>query len=326
MAKPLAAVILAAGQGKRMKAGVPKVLVPCCGRTMVDHVIGAVAPLEPARIVVVHGHGGDQVKKSLAGRDVRFAHQREQKGTGHAVQCAIPQLEGFAGDVLVLCGDTPLLRTELLADLVADHQDAGRALTLLSADMADPGSLGRILRDADGAFVGIREVSDATPYELHISEINTGVVLIAKGHVGHSLGRLKSDNAQGEFYLTDVPALLRGDGIEVAAFRTTDETAALGVNNPVDLAEAVYRMRARIRAAHLTAGVKMPDPDSCVIDAGVEIGAGTVVNPFTWIEAGAKIGERCTIGPFARIERGEVVPSESVVSSGDLDKLTSNGR
>jgi len=326
MAKPFAAVILAAGQGKRMRAGVPKVLVSCCGRSMVDHVIDAVAPLEPARIVVVHGHGGDLVKSSLAGRDVRFAHQPEQKGTGHAVQCALPQLEGFAGDVLVLCGDTPLLRTELLAELVADHQSSARGLTLLSADMAEPGSLGRILRDSDGAFVGIREVSDATPDELEIAEINTGVVLIAKGHVGHSLGRLKSDNAQGEFYLTDVPALLRNDGIEVAAYQTTDETAALGVNNPVDLAEAIHRMRARIRAAHLTAGVRMPDPESCVIDAAVEIGAGTVLNPFTWIEAGARVGERCTIGPFAHIERDEVVSDQSVVSSGDFDKLTTDGR
>jgi bifunctional UDP-N-acetylglucosamine pyrophosphorylase/glucosamine-1-phosphate N-acetyltransferase len=247
--RELAAVVLAAGQGKRMAAPGPKVLVRACGRALVEHVLDALAPLGPARTVVVYGHGGSAVRDALAGRELLFAHQPEQRGTGHAVQCALPALGGFAGDVLVLCGDTPLLTTGVLEALVADHRRADRALTVLSAELADPGSLGRILRDERGELRDIREIADATPAERAVSEINTGVMVIGIEHLAGALRRLTADNAQGEYYLTDVPGLLLGDGLAVGVCLTADAGAALGVNNPQELAEAVRLLQERAGGA-----------------------------------------------------------------------------
>ncbi|MHC4137045.1 MAG: NTP transferase domain-containing protein [Planctomycetota bacterium] len=246
--RELAAIVLAAGQGKRMRAPGPKVLVQACGRALVEHVLDALAPLRPSRTVVVHGHGGRAVQDALAGRELLFAHQPEQRGTGHAVQCALPALDGFAGDVLILCGDTPLLTTAVLQALVDDHRRAGRALTVLSAELAEPGSLGRILRDEQGRLREIREVADAIPAERDIREINTGVMMIGTEHLAGALQRLTPDNAQGEYYLTDVPGLLLGDGLEVGVWLTRDGGAALGVNSPQELAEAVRLLQARAGA------------------------------------------------------------------------------
>jgi bifunctional UDP-N-acetylglucosamine pyrophosphorylase/glucosamine-1-phosphate N-acetyltransferase len=244
--RPLAAVVLAAGQGKRMGAPVPKVLVEACGRPLAEHVLAALAPLGADPTVIVYGHGGDLVQEVLKRKGLRFAHQPEQRGTGHAVQCALPQLEGFSGDVLVLCGDTPLLTTEVLRELVLDHRRAGRVLTVLSAVLEDPGSLGRILRSPDGALTDIREVADASAEERAVKEINTGVMVIAMEHLAAALGRLTPDNAQGEYYLTDVPRLLLADGLAVGAYATRDAGAALGVNNRDELAEAERLLRARM--------------------------------------------------------------------------------
>ncbi len=243
--RELAAVVLAVGQGKRMAAKGPKVLVQACGRALVEHVLDALFPLRPVRTVVVYGHGGSAVQEALAGRDVSFAHQPEQRGTGHAVQCALPELDGFVGDVLILCGDTPLLTTDVLQGLVDDHRGSGRVLTVLSAEVAEPGSLGRVLRDEAGGLRAIREVADAIPSELEIGEINTGVMVIEYGHLAGALARLTPDNAQGEYYLTDVPGLLLGDGLPVGVWLTADAGAALGVNNPSELAEAVRLLEAR---------------------------------------------------------------------------------
>jgi len=243
--REIAAIVLAAGQGKRMAAPGPKVLLQACGRALVEHVLDALAPLRPSRTVVVHGHGGSAVREALAGRELSFAHQAEQRGTGHAVQCALPALDGFAGDVLVLCGDTPLLTTDVLRALVDDHGRAGRALTVLSAELAEPGSLGRILRDEQGGLRQIREIADATPAEREVREINTGVMVIGTEHLAGALQRLTPDNAQGEYYLTDVAGLLLGDGLAIGVCLTTDGGAALGVNNPQELAEAVRLLQAR---------------------------------------------------------------------------------
>ncbi len=306
--RPLAAVVLAAGQGKRMKADVPKVLVEACGRALVEHVLAALGPLGARPVVVVHGHGGDAVKTALKGSEVAFAHQAEQRGTGHAVQCALPALAGFKGDVLVVCGDTPLLTSAVLLDLVRDHGRNRRALTVLSAEVREPGSLGRILRGPDGRLRDIRETADATPAERAVKEINTGVMVAGIDRLAPALARLTPENAQGEYYLTDVPRLLLADGLPVDAFRTLDEGAALGVNNPLELAEAVRILRRRAVDRLLLEGVRIEDPDTARIDADVEIGPGTTLRPFTFVGAGARIGKRCRIGPFAHVPRGAVVP------------------
>jgi bifunctional UDP-N-acetylglucosamine pyrophosphorylase/glucosamine-1-phosphate N-acetyltransferase len=305
--RPIAAVVLAAGQGKRMKADVPKVLVEACGRTLVEHVLEALRAVASGPVVVVHGHGGDAVKAALADRGLRFAHQPEQRGTGHAVQCALPALPGFSGDVLVVCGDTPLLTSAVLSDLVRDHAREARALTVLSAEVREPGSLGRILRGPDGRLRDIREVADATPAERAVREINTGVMVVDHARLAPALARLTPENAQGEYYLTDLPRLLLADGAAVDAFRTLDEGAALGVNNPLELAEAVRILRRRAVDRLLLDGVRIEDPDTTRIDADVEIGAGTTVLPFTFVGAGARIGRRCRVGPCAHVPRGAVL-------------------
>ena len=316
--RPLAAVVLAAGEGKRMRAPVPKVLVRACGLPLVEHVLDALSPLEPERTVVVCGHGGDKVPRALAHHDLRFSTQPKQNGTGDAVRCALPELEGFAGDVLVLCGDTPLLTSEALGSLVEDHRVAGRALTLLSAELADPGSLGRVLRDGNGRLRGIREAADASEEERAIREINTGVILIAMEHLAGALARLGTDNAQGELYLTDVPGLLLEDGHPVEAHRTRDVGAALGVNNPLELAEAVRLLRERYRARHLAAGVWMDDPGTVVLDAGVEIGVRTRLGPFVHLGPRVGVGRGCLIGAHVTVGGSSVIGDDVVIDPGTV--------
>jgi len=307
--RPLAAVILAAGEGKRMGAPVPKVLVESCGWTLVEHVLEAVSPLEVHPTVIVYGHGGDAVRSALAGRDLQFVEQPEQLGTGDAVRCALPALGIFDGDVLILCGDTPLLSTEVLRGLVGNHRAAGRALTVLSANLEDAGSLGRIVRNAAGELLAIREAADASPHELEIREINTGVIVADARILGEALEAIRPDNMQGELYLTDVPEILLGrpDGAPVGVVRAQDPGAALGVNRPSDLVRATAHLRQRILARLADAGVRIEDPMSTVIDAGVEIGAGTVLRPFTWVAKGARIGQNCQIGPHVAIGPGSSV-------------------
>ncbi|MHC4939763.1 MAG: bifunctional UDP-N-acetylglucosamine diphosphorylase/glucosamine-1-phosphate N-acetyltransferase GlmU [Planctomycetota bacterium] len=313
--RPLAAVILAAGQGKRMAASVPKVLVETCGRSMVEHVLDAAAPLDAHPTVVVYGHGGDAVRAALSGRDLSFAHQPEQNGTGHAVQCALPALGDFEGDLLVLCGDTPLLTTRVLTELVRNHRAHKRALTVLSADLEKPGSLGRMVRGADGELTAIREAADATPEELAIREINTGVMIIESGILRGALDRLQPDNAQGELYLTDVPALLLGDGRVVGAFKTDDAHSAQGVNRPSELLMVTEVLRRRILEEHAARGVRFEDPSTTVVDAGVEIGAGTVIRPFCHLATGTRVGPGCRLGPHSAAGPGTSLGAGVVIGS-----------
>ncbi|MHC4339023.1 MAG: NTP transferase domain-containing protein [Planctomycetota bacterium] len=319
--RSLAAIVLAAGQGKRMGALVPKVLIEACGKTLVEHVLAALEPLGASPVVVVYGHGGDLVKEALDHRGLRFAHQPEQRGTGHATQCGLSALEEDPkGDVLVVCGDTPLLTTEALAGLVEEHCAKGRALTVLSAELPDPGQLGRILRDpATGRLRAIREAADADAEEMAIREINTGVMTIALEHLGGALARLTADNVQSEFYLTDLPGLLLADGLEVGAFMTADTGAALGVNNPDELTSAERLMRERALERFIAAGVEFEDPGSVLIDAGVAIGAGTRIGAGVRIGADARIGlegeGRVMIGADAVLGAGVVIESPATVGA-----------
>jgi len=313
--RPLAAIVLAAGQGKRMGAAVPKVLIETCGWAMVEHVLEAAAPLGAHPTVIVYGHGGESVRAALAGRDLLFAEQPEQRGTGHAVQCGLPALGLFDGDVVILCGDTPLLSHEVLRTLVDDHRASGRTLSVLSADLDDPGSLGRVVRGPDGEFVAIREAADASADELALREINTGVIVVDARALGAALHALRPDNQQGELYLTDVPEILLegvsdaqdGEGPRVGVVRCDDPGAALGVNRPAELLEATAQLRRRLLERHAAAGVIIEDPATTVVDAGVEIGAGTTLRPFTSIAKGARIGKNCTLGPHVAVGPGSTL-------------------
>lgn len=245
---PFIAVVLAAGLGKRMNSDLPKVLHEALGRPLVHHVLGHVAPLHPARVVVVVGHRAPLVERSLAGRPgLRFATQSPQLGTGHAVQVAWGEIEP-AGDpgpdtVLVLAGDMPLVRTATLRGLLARHAREGNAVTFLSGLLDDPAGYGRVLRGADGGFLRIVEERDATPAERAVREVNSGVYCFARGALKEALASLRADNQQQEYYLTDTLAWLLGRGGRIGVELAGDAREMFGVNTPQQLAmvEAVLR-------------------------------------------------------------------------------------
>jgi bifunctional UDP-N-acetylglucosamine pyrophosphorylase/glucosamine-1-phosphate N-acetyltransferase len=238
-------LILAAGEGTRMRSPLPKVLHAAEGRPMLAWVLDAARAAGVARHVVVVGFGADQVEAAVAAPDVAFAHQRERLGTGHAVMAARPHLEGFAGTLLVLAGDTPLLTAATLRALLAAHRDRGASATILSARFPDPAGYGRIVRAPDGRVLRIVEHLDATEAERAIAEINTGTYAFRAPDLLEALGRLRPDNAKGEYYLTDTIAILIGDGRRVEALVADDHRETLGVNTREGLAEAEALLRAR---------------------------------------------------------------------------------
>jgi bifunctional UDP-N-acetylglucosamine pyrophosphorylase/glucosamine-1-phosphate N-acetyltransferase len=292
----VAAVILAAGQGTRMKSALPKVLHAVAGRPLLAHVLAAARAAGAQPIVTVIGHGAEQVRATFAGDGVVFAPQAEQLGTGHALQCAAPELAWFAGDLLLLCGDVPLLRGETLAALVAHHRVQRATVTVLTARVADPRGYGRILRGA-GGVERIVEEKDATPDERAVDEINTGIYVFAAPRVFQLLAGLSNDNAQGEYYLTDVIAAARAAGEQVAALATAQAEEAMGINDRVQLAEAGKVLRERINTTHLRNGVTVIDPAATYIEADVLIGADTIIHPGVHLRGKTVIGCGCEIDP-----------------------------
>jgi len=311
MPRPLAVICLAAGLGKRTKVSVPKVLLPLCGRTLAATALAAVAPLQPARTVVVLHHQMDKVQKSLqeacAGQfaSLEFVDQGAPKGTGHAVQVAMQALGDFAGDVLVIYGDCPLITTATLQELRTLR--AAAPSSVLTAFPENPAGLGRILRDGKGRFVGIREDKDCSPSELQIDEINAGFYCFDSAALRQGLAGLRPNNAQGEYYLTDVVAGFTATGASVPTLAVEDPREIQGVNTLADLAVAREIMQERILLEHLHNGVLISDPASTWIDHGVTIGADTKILPCVVIGAGCTIGSGCEVGPFAQLRAGTVL-------------------
>jgi bifunctional UDP-N-acetylglucosamine pyrophosphorylase/glucosamine-1-phosphate N-acetyltransferase len=299
MTRPLAVVVLAAGLGKRTKVSVPKVLLPLCGRTLLDTVLDVVAELKPDRTVVVLHHHKEKVDKAIAGRaHLLTVDQGEPRGTGHAVQVAMESLVEFAGDVMVVYGDCPLITAPTLRLLRDARQGAGASV--LTATPDDPTGLGRILRDVSGNIVGIREERDCSEEEKDIGEINAGFYCFDSAHLARALVGLSDDNAQGELYLTDTIAqLVEGPG--VMTHTVIDDDEILGVNSLRDLAAAREVMQERILLGHLANGVLIEDPATTYIEHGVEIGKDTKILPCTVIRSGCVIGEGCEVGPFAHL-------------------------
>ena len=296
----LATVILAAGKGKRMKSRLPKVLHRVCGRPMIWHVLSAVRALRPDRILVVVGHGGDEVRRAV-GEDVEVVFQEEQLGTAHALLQAEGPLRGFPGEILVLCGDTPLIRSTTLADLVARHRSRGAAATLATARLEDPTGYGRVLRGPAGEVRGIREEKDATGSERGIREVNAGIYCFGTGELFELLAGLTPDNQQGEFYLTDVVGRMVERGLVVADYALEDPEEILGVNDRRQLALVEGIMRRRILERLMLEGVTVVDPGATYVDAGVRVGHDTVLYPFTFLEGETEIGAECHIGPGVRL-------------------------
>ena len=296
----MVAVILAAGKGTRMKSALPKVLHAVGGRPMLRHVMNAATQAGAKRTLVVVGFGGDQVQAEI-GAAAEYVVQAEQLGTGHAMMQAQPALDGFGGTVLLLCGDTPLLTGKTLQQLVTAHQQSGAAATVLTATPADATGYGRILRDEAGRVVGIVEQKDATEAQKRIGEINTGIYCFEAAPLFAALAGLTCNNAQAEYYLTDVLAILAQAGQRVGAVEVTDFQETLGINSRLQLAEAEKILRQRKLLELMDSGVTVMDPASTFVDASVSIGEDTVLYPFTWLEGETTIGRDCRIGPNSRI-------------------------
>lgn len=328
-------IILAAGEGKRMRSALPKVLQPLAGRALLARVLDSALALEPAAIHVVYGHGGDQVRAQFSDWELDWAEQAEQLGTGHAVQQALPAV-AVDHQVLVLCGDVPLITASVLRDLLtAGGTDR---LALLTAELDDPTGYGRIIRDEEGQVTAIVEERDANDEQRAVREINTGLMVCPAALLNELLAKVRSDNSQGEYYLTDIVGLAVGSGHTVAAARAPRAEEVLGINDKRQLAEAEALLRARIAGELMDAGVTLIDPTridvrgrlSCgrdvVIDVnavfigdveladGVRIGpnsvirdsvigAGTQVHPNCVIEE-ALMGAHCEVGPYARVRPG----------------------
>src|SRR5574343_158471 len=327
-------VILAAGQGKRMHSKLPKVLHPIAGKTLAQHVIDTARQLSPEKLIVVYGHGGEMVRSTLAAPDLAWAEQAQQLGTGHAVAQVLSEL-GSAAQTLVLYGDVPLTTVTTLKRLLQAGKDA---LSVLTVDLANPTGYGRIVRDAAGNMVSIVEEKDATAEQKAIREVNTGIMAMPTARLRDWLGRLKNDNAQGEYYLTDVVSLAVGEGLPVRTAQPDGEWEVLGVNSKVQLAELERQHQRNIADGLLVAGVRLADPAridvrgqlkhgrdvaidvGCVFEGTVELGDAVEVGPYCVLKnvkvgAGTRIAAFChfedavigpdgILGPYARLRPG----------------------
>ncbi len=290
---PLSVVILAAGQGKRMKSELPKVLQPLAGRPLLAHVVATARSLDPVAIHVVHGHGAGEVRAAIAGDDIRWALQAEQKGTGHAVAQAMPGVPD-GHDVLVLYGDVPLIRAATLRDLVA--RCGPNSLALLSARLPDPAGYGRVVRDAAGRVTRIVEERDASPGLRAIAEINTGVLAAPAARLRNWLGALRADNVQGEYYLTDCIGAAVQDGCAVEAIVAATPAEVLGVNDKVQLAEAEAAHRANRAQELMHAGVTVVDPARLDVRGDVACGRDVVLDVNVILEGKVRLGDRVKVG------------------------------
>jgi bifunctional UDP-N-acetylglucosamine pyrophosphorylase/glucosamine-1-phosphate N-acetyltransferase len=293
-------VVLAAGEGKRMKSSLPKMLHPLLGRTVLGHVLAAAAALRPTRTLVVVGHGADQITAHLrdVAPDARTVVQESQRGTGHATRVALESFVPVAGTVVVVNGDVPLLRPPTLRSLVEAHEVAGAAATILTAEVEEPYGLGRVIRDpVTGAVDAIVEERDATPDQRTVTEINAGVYAFDGPLLAQCLAKLTSANAQGEEYLTDVIALLVDSDHSVLAYATGDPTEVLGCNDRVELAGLRAILRDRVNDAWMREGVTIIDPQTTWIDVDVTLGRDTVVEPNTHLRGLTAVGEWAVLGP-----------------------------
>jgi bifunctional UDP-N-acetylglucosamine pyrophosphorylase/glucosamine-1-phosphate N-acetyltransferase len=302
--RPAAVIILAAGEGKRMKSRTPKVLHSLCGRSMLGHALAAAQDVYPERLVVVTGHGRDQVGPEVArlAPDATVVVQEQQLGTGHAIRMMTEAVGAIHGVVVVTYGDMPLLRGETLQELVRAHQAGGSAVTVLTTMAAEPAGYGRIVRDEAGTLTRIVEEGDATSGELAIQEINSGCYAFDGALLLDAIKRVTTDNAQGQEYLTDVIGILRADGHPLGTVLAADSQEIQGVNDRVQLAAARRVLNDRLLTAHMLNGVTVFDPASTWVDVTVTIGQDTEILPNTQLLGGTTIGKGAKIGPNVLLE------------------------
>ena len=298
----LGVVILAAGLGKRMHSARAKVLHLLAGKPLLSYVIHATQRLHPDRLVVVVGHQAQEVQQACGGDGIAFALQREQRGTGDAVRAAQAHFAGFHGDVLLVCGDTPLLTTTTLARFVQHHRTQQATLSVLTAQLDDPADYGRVIRASTGQIVKIVEARDASAEERAVQEINTGIYCVQADFLFAALERLQPTNAQGEYYLTDIVAQAVVAGVPTQAVLATDPREVAGINSREELAKMEKTRQTQLRSHWMAAGVTLEDPETVYIDEGVTIGRDTVIGPNTHLKGNTNIGTGCRIDGSAYIE------------------------
>lgn len=324
----LSAVVLAAGKGTRMKSKLPKVLHPVCGRPMVSHVLDVLEDLNCEKKIAVIGFGKELIEDALKDEAVSFAYQTEILGTGHAVMMAEGQI-GDDEDVMILAGDVPLLKTETLKQFYDSHKAAERDGTVLTSIIDNPFGYGRIIKDENGHVLKIVEQKDATDSEKLVREINTGIFCFKGNLLKDALSRLTNDNAQGEYYLTDVIGILVGDNRAVGTYVAEDYSEFLGINNKVQLAEAERIMQERIVKNHQMNGVTIVNPANVYIEKSVIIGPDTVVYPGAFLKGKTIIGSESIIGPNTSIEDStigdEVEIKDSTIIKSSVDSFTNVG-
>lgn len=312
------AMILAAGKGKRMKSSMPKVLHKVCGKEMINHVIDTMRKAEIDDVNVVIGTGSEMVKEATQNRNVIYSLQEQQLGTGHAVMCAKEFLQNKEGVVTIFTGDAPLIKAETVKKLIQYHLENNFKATILTSVIDDPAEYGRIIRNAEGSVEKIVEFKDCNQEEKKVNEINSGMYCFNITSLLNSLEKLNNNNAQGEYYLTDVISILKNEGEKVGAI-DTDFEETLGVNSRVQLSQVEEIMKNRINKYHMENGVTIISPDNTYIGDEVQIGQDTIVYPGNVLEGKTTIGEGCILYPNSRINSSVIGDNVTVQSSVILD-------
>lgn len=332
--KNLAAVVLAAGKGTRMKSEKPKVLHEVAGKPMLFFPVNLLKNSGAGKIVLVVGFGSEAVVEAFKDHGLSFVTQEEQLGTGHAVMCALKELRNHTGDVLVLSGDVPLIREETVKALLDLHRKGGKskaAISLVTTIEQNPKGYGRIVRDdAAGEITRIVEEKDCSPLQKKIQEVNTGIYLFSASFLHANIKKLGKENAQGEYYLPDLVHLAVGQELRVDSISITDATEVMGVNNRVELAKAGEHMRARINEALMVSGVTIIDPRSTYVDFGVTVGVDTVIYPGARLSGATVIGSKCVIEEgsviiSSKVGDGSAIKSYSVIEDSEVGKENAIG-
>jgi len=322
----LSAIILAAGRSTRMKSARPKPLLEVCGKPMLQHVLQACYDAGVARVVVVVGHGKNEVMASFEhDKRITWVEQTEQLGTGHAARMCKTELEKHPGDVFILAGDGPMIRGEVLKTLRQAHHDEKAAASMATAVLDDPYGYGRIIRDTAGDFVEIIEQADATPAQREIKEVFPSYYCVKTTELLHTFTKLKNENAKGEYYLTDIYGILRAEGKKIAAVQAVTAEDVMAANDRTQLAEVDAIMQERIQRTIRNNGVTIVSPVNTYIEAGVTIEQDTVIQPFTFIGRDSRIGRDSVVGPFACVPRESVVRDGTAVSGNVTSDMTSLG-
>ncbi|MBQ7668033.1 MAG: bifunctional UDP-N-acetylglucosamine diphosphorylase/glucosamine-1-phosphate N-acetyltransferase GlmU [Clostridia bacterium] len=316
------AVVLAAGEGKRMKSNYSKVVHKVCGKPIIERVTESVKKANIEKCILVVGHKKEQVME-LLGESVGYAIQEEQLGTGHAVMQAVPLL-GDAKNVVILCGDAPLITEETIKEVISINEKEGRAATIITANFDNPTGYGRVIRDAKGAVKAIVEEKDATADEKKVTEINSSMYCFDKEALCSALGKLTNNNAQHEYYLTDVIKIMIDENKKVDTYIVKDKSEIMGINNRVQLYEASEILKKKINTMHMLNGVTIISPDNTYIEEGVQIGKDTIIYPGTILEKNTIIGENCVIGQNNRITNTIVGNNTEIISSVLIDSKVGN--